>query len=123
MESEGSIREDVESQRQSISSALVTHADVTNYALKLLFAGVPQTIESWQTTGLLSTIINQHGQSIIPMDQRWVNVLIKVSQESSQSSLSLSLSFSLSRPVHELTKSGESATGIQRSSHPRHKLR
>ena len=119
MESEGSIREDVESQRQSISSALVTHADVTNYALKLLFAGVPQTIESWQTTGLLSTIINQHGQSIIPMDQRWVNVLIKVSQESSQPSLSLSLS----PPVHELTKSGESATGIQRSSHPRHELR
>ena len=95
MESEGSIREDVQSQRQSISSALVTHADVTNYVIKLSFAGVPQTIESWQTTGLLSTIINQHGQSIIPMDQRWVNVLIKVSQESSQPSLSLSLSLSL----------------------------
>jgi len=92
MESEGSIREDVQSQRQSISSALVTHADVANYVIKLSFAGVPRTIESWQTTGLLSTIINQHGQSIIPMDQRWVNVLIKVSQESSQPSLSLSLS-------------------------------
>jgi len=72
------------------------HADVTNYVIKLSFAGVPRTIESWQTTGLLSIIINQHGQSIIPMDQRWVNVLIKVSQESSQPSLSLSLSFSLS---------------------------
>ena len=130
MESEGSIREDVQSQslplfdpssigRQSISSALVTRVDVTNYVIKLSFAGVPRTIESWQTTGLLSIIINQHGQSIIPMDQRWVNVLIKVSQESSQPSLSLSLS----PPVHELTKSGESATGIRRCSHPPHELR
>jgi hypothetical protein len=127
MESEGSIREDVQSQSLPLfdpssigrQSALVTHADVTNYVIKLSFAGVPRTIESWQTTGLLSIIINQHGQSIIPMDQRWVNVLIKVSQESSQPSLSLSLS----PPVHELTKSGESATGIRRCSHPRHKLR
>jgi len=57
MESEGSIREDVQSQslplfdpssigRQSISSALVTRVDVTNYVIKLLFAGVPKTIES-----------------------------------------------------------------------------